>query len=140
MPAPLSGDTDGDHRCIGVADHVDGTLVRRELDGIRQQVQQDLAHFVCVGVYLNVSGVVALRETELLLAKLGLDEFLDPGQQGVDLDYRSVELDMPSLDLCKVQDVVNEREKVPLTAVDALEIFTLGRRDGPRKPSSSSCV
>src|SRR4029450_4947142 len=97
----------------------------RELDGVRQQVQDDLS---------DLSLIRPHRAEPLIDAQVQRDApspraLADEGQGAVErrgkVEVRQLELHPPRLDLGEVQDVVDERQKVLAGGVDVLEVLVL---------------
>lgn len=103
------------------------TALAGELDCVRQEVDQDLSDFVRITFCDSPIGLIHHLEVKLLLPELRLDEFLQAFQDVIDIDCRFFYVDMAGLDLCEIQYVIDEGEKVSLGAVDSLEVFPLLR-------------
>src|SRR5690606_24126389 len=122
-PAVRNTDTDAARR-LSHAGHPDRPTLRRELDRVRQQVEEDLADLRPVR---KRDGVPALPPAELdtRLGRLRLDHRADLVDERRDLDGRDVIAHAPRLEPREVEQVVDDREQVLLTAPHAHQVLAL---------------
>ena len=97
-----------------------------ELDGVGDEVKQDLAQPVGIAVEeLRCFGRCLPAEVKLLGASLigeSLDDILHDAPQ---VEIHVVQNDLPSLDLGQVQDVIDERQKRAAAGLDDLGVSEL---------------
>ena len=93
--------------------HGDRAARRRELDGVGQQVEQDLPHARPVAVNVLVGNVKRIHiKLELLGVHLSADDGLDVVQHLGQVDLGFLQLELAALDAAHIQNIVDEREQV----------------------------
>ena len=123
-PDPGVADFDRHFTSASPCPHTDPATIRRELDGIREQVYQDLTRVARVGE--QVAGMIVV-EAELDGPRLrqGLDRGEDLEHQLADLHRLGVHLHPSRLDLGHVEEVVDQPQQVLAARVDRLEAGVL---------------
>ena len=88
----------------------------RELDGVRDQVEQDLAQPARIGIELRQPLVGFDRNGQVRLRRLFGEKLGDFTRDGDNLDLFLVEIELAGLDLRRVEDVVDQLEQMPAGA------------------------
>src|SRR5208282_5965594 len=96
-----------------------------ELDRVGQQIEHDLAQRPFVGDDLRHPGGEGRANDDARAARLRLHDADALLRQLVEADIGECEVELTSLDLGKIEQVVQQRDKVHAGAVDVLEIFAV---------------
>ncbi len=107
--------------------HGDPAARRRELHGIRHQVDDDLRDPALVGRRLRKIGFDVERQRLCASARLLADEHQRFFQDPVERDGLGLELHATCLDLRDVEHVVDEGQEVPAGVEDVLQVLLLLR-------------
>ena len=109
----------------GVARHRDAPPFRGELDGVRQEVQEDLANLALVADKLPEAVVDRHVEPEPVAGRALADEDHGAPDGRREIEAGELQLHPPRLDLRQVQDVVDEREEMAARGEDVLDVLGL---------------
>ena len=96
-----------------------------ELDRVRQQIEHDLAQRPLVGDDLRHPGRERGANDDARAACLRLHDADALLRQLVEADIGECEIELAGLDLGKIEQVVQQRDKVHAGGVDVLEIFAV---------------
>ena len=123
----------------GLEGHGDGAL-RRELEGVREQVLQDLLEAIDVREEgLRRRRVELPLEVNALLVRDVTEGLLEVVPRLDDRDLTRVDRHLARFDLRQIEDLVDEREEIVARGVDGLrELHLLGVRFPPGSRRASS--
>ncbi len=109
-----AGVANGNHRLSIVEPrrYVDAAAVRRELDGVRQEIEQDLLELALVGHDVAELRIDLLRERDAVALRALAHECQRIRQCERDVEGRRLEIHAAGLDLRQVEDVVDQRKQM----------------------------
>ena len=128
------GDRDPHLAVECAARHVDGPARRRELHGVREQVEDHLSDPALVAV--DDVDVRNRRQRDLdAVLRRPLAHHHDAALERLpQRERRDLELDLPGLDLGEVEDVVDQRQQVVGRGQDVVEVLRLLLVDVAEQP------
>ena len=107
------------------APHVDGPARRRELHGVREQVEDHLPDPPLVARDDVDAGDRCERDLDAVLQRALAHHHDAALERVLQRERRDLELDLPGLDLGQVEDVVDQRQQVVARGEDVLEVLRL---------------
>ena len=105
-----------------------GSTGRRELARVGEQIREHLLHLRAIGAAGDVRIAGRMLECDGLRVQLWFDESARCLERLLNGDVRNLELQMPRLELGKVEHVVDEAQQVSLIRLNAEYIVPLHRR------------
>src|SRR5690348_5563269 len=109
----------------GGAGDLDRPAGWRELDRVREEVQENLPHLVPIRARRQAGVAAAKAESKLLGAQLRRDHRLEIGDEIEDVDQFARIADVARFEPREIQNVVDEGEQRSLAAGDAREVLDL---------------
>ena len=112
---------------------------RRELDGVGQEVERDLAQRPFVGQHARQGGLELGNEANVLVARLELHQVAALLGDVLEIDRLFLQLVAPGLDAGQVEDLVDEVQQMLARRVDVAGIVAIRSRcpSSPAPRSSS---
>jgi hypothetical protein len=126
------GDLDAIRRAL-CADR-DGTALPRVLEGVREQVVEDLPQAALVCDDPSELGRPIVAELDALQLRSLLEGHRGVLEGGGELEGSESQLETVGLDLREIEDVVDEREQVVPRTVDVVDVLGLLLREVPEHP------
>src|SRR5262249_26994636 len=121
---PVVGDAD-DHRAAdGAAAQPHASALGRELDGVGQEVEDDLLDRAAVSHHSQI-GIEFGDECYLLLAGASADDARGFREQDVQIERRPLDAHAPSLDLRHVEHVIDDVEQVGSALADVPAVLVV---------------
>ena len=126
------GDRDGDAHVAALDAQIDPAAARRELDGVGEQVDEDLLNRALVGEDVAAFARHRHGERDALAVGGDLHEAQRLAGDVLQIERLLAEIELAGLDLRHVENAVDEFEQMAARFVDQAGIFQIARRtDGP---------
>src|SRR5215831_6819241 len=103
----------------------DVTAPRRELDGVREKVEQNLLYAQAVGIEVWETICDLERDFKSLLARGDGNELCALADEVTDIEGSHLQVELAGFHFGKVENVVNEVEQVPPGGVDIPRVFPI---------------
>src|SRR5215471_6463496 len=100
---------------------------RRELDGVREQIQDDLPHLSLVSDHLTHAPVGSEGEPDAVPGGALAHEAETAFEGSRQVEGAQLQLHLPRLDLGEIKDVVDERQEMAARGEHVVEVFLLLR-------------
>ncbi len=104
------------------------SLVRRELEGVRQVVVQDLLEPPRIEHHVGHAGINIRLDLQVLGRDTGAQDTEHLADQRREVDRLDVELHPPGLDLRQIEHVVDQLQQMPGARQHVAQVFLMLRR------------